>query len=241
MRTNRNLIIFIIGANLIGAGCASVSHYPRLGDKSLSGEVSSFQNEVAAIEYRISRGDVLDISVWENEDLNTEAIVRPDGKISFPLIGDVQAVGLTLTELDEKVTTALRKYIRYPEVSIMVKEIRGSRVVVLGEVEKPGVYNIRGGESLLEAVALASGFTEDAVLNSVIIIRNGAKGAYGMRADLSGAIERAKFNQNIYLQSGDIVYVPKKFIANVNYFARQIKPILNFSSDATNIKSLIKD
>jgi polysaccharide export outer membrane protein len=219
-------------------GCAS--SYPRIGSRSMAYAVASFEGAAAEVQYRVGRGDKLAISVWENEDLNTETVVRPDGKISFPLIGDIQASGLTLAELDTRLTTALKEYIRYPEVSIVVEEVKGSRVVVLGEVEAPGVYPITGEESLLEAGALAGGFTEDAVLSSVIVIRRGEGGAYGMRADLTGAIERGRFNQNIYLQSGDIVYVPKKFIANVKYFVDQIKPALDLSSPGTAIKALIE-
>lgn len=105
---------------------------------------------------------MLHISVWENPDLEQDVIVRPDGKISFPLIDEVQAEGLTISELDKVMTEKLKEYIRYPDVSISLKKMAGERIIVLGEVKSPGVYTLSGRKTVLEAVALAGGFTKDA-------------------------------------------------------------------------------
>jgi polysaccharide export outer membrane protein len=173
-------------------------------------------------EYTIEERDVLHISVWREDDLREDVIVRPDGRISFPLAGDVQAVGLTFGELKLEITERLKVFIKEPEVSISLKKSAGRKIIILGEVSSAGVYSVTGRMTVLEAIALASGFTEDAVTNSVIHIRRGQQKPLGTRLDLSYALKHSDVSQNITLQSEDIIYVPKKFIADVNYFTRQI-------------------
>lgn len=172
-------------------------------------------------EYTIGVGDVLSITVWENPDLNQDVIVRPDGMISFPLIDEVHAEGLTISQLDKVITERLKQFIRYPDVSISLKSIGGERIIVLGEVASPGVYNLSGRKTVLEAIALAGGFTEDAVLNSVIVIKGGFNNPHAERINLSRALV-GKSAEDIPLEAKDIVYVPKRFIANLNYFLKQV-------------------
>ncbi|MCX7927418.1 MAG: polysaccharide biosynthesis/export family protein [Candidatus Omnitrophica bacterium] len=169
-------------------------------------------------EYRIGDEDILKISVWQNDDLNQEVIVRPDGKISFPLIGDVPARGLTIPELDEEITHRLSEYVRSPEVSISLVKMGGSRVIILGQVHRPGVYNVSGAKTILEAIGLAGGFTNDAVPSSTILIRGGFIDPKPQRINLSKALKGKNAEAfRISLQPEDIIYVPKKFIADINY------------------------
>lgn len=174
-----------------------------------------------AAEYIIGDEDVLHISVWQSPDLDQEAIVRPDGKISFPLIGDVQASGLTITELDDEITRRLSEFVRSPEVSISIKKIGGKRIVILGQVANPGVYSVTGKNTIMEAIGLAGGFTRDAVPSSTILIRGGFTAPNAQRINLSKLL-KGDLRQNIGLQSEDIVFVPRKFISDVNYFLSQI-------------------
>ncbi|MFC1804987.1 polysaccharide biosynthesis/export family protein [Candidatus Omnitrophota bacterium] len=190
------------------------------------------------LEYVIGSGDVLDISVWQ-EELDEEVIVRPDGVISFPLVGDLVAAGLTLTQLDAELTKRLKEYIKYPEVSVLIRKFGGIRVVVLGEVNFPAVHSVASRTTLLEAIAKAGGFTDDAVLSSVIVIHDGIKEPKGVRVNLNQAILRADLSQNLVLSSRDIVYVPKKFIANLNYFISQvISPISSGAQDTYTLQGL---
>ncbi len=184
------------------------------------------------LEYTIDVGDVLNISVWEEKNLNQEVIVRPDGRISFPLAGDVPAAGLTFTQLKEELIQKLKEYIKYPVVSITLKKLGGKKIIVLGEVGWPGVYSVTGKKTILEAVALAGGFTDDAVLSSVILVKGGLQHPQAKRVNLSRAIKRADMSQNVTLEPEDIVYVPKKFIANVNYALEQILGPLSSGSSA---------
>lgn len=187
-------------------------------------------NEQRPIEYIISDGDTLDISVWEWPTLKSEVIVRPDGKISFPLIGDVPASGLTLTQLDQVITERLSEFIRSPEVLVVFKNAGGKKIIVLGEVLTPGAYKVTGRKyTVMEAIALAGGYTDDAVLRSVIVIRGGTKNPKPISLNLAKTLKKADLTQDITLESEDIVYVPKTVIANVNYFVSQFTAPINQS------------
>ena len=175
-----------------------------------------------SVEYIIGEGDVLYISVWQNPDLEQEVIVRPDGKISFPLVGDLTAANLSITQLDQRLTERLKEYIRYPEVSVSIKKLGGKKVIVLGQVRSPGVYSVTGAKTILEAIGLAGGFTDHAVSSSIILIRGGFAHPEAKRINISKAIEMGDLRQNATLEAEDIVFIPKKFIANVNYFVSQI-------------------
>ncbi len=193
---------------------------PQEAKKELTPQIPAARPS-AVKEYIIGDDDVLHISVWQNSDLEQDAIVRPDGRISFPLIGDVQATGLTITQLDEDVTQKLKEYLKYPQVSISIKKLGGQKVMVLGEVQTQGVYAVTGAKTAIEAISLAGGFTRDAVPSSVVIIRGGFQNPEAKRINLSRAL-KGDLRQNIALQSEDILFVPKKFIANLNYFLSQI-------------------
>lgn len=195
------------------------------GDGSRAGEAA--QRPLTQVsgsgEYVIGDDDILQIAVWQNPDLDQEAIVRPDGKISVPLIGDVMARGLTITGLDEELTKRLSEYVRSPEISISLKKLGGSKVIMLGEIVKPGVYAMSGQKTILEAIGLAGGFTRDAVASSIVLIRGGLASPRAERINLTKALKGRDFiRQNIVLQAEDVVFVPKKFIADLNYFLTQI-------------------
>jgi len=184
-------------------------------------EVPAAQKANEPAEYIVGAEDVLNISVWQNPDLDKEVIVRPDGMLSFPLVGDIRVSGLTVTQLDQELTEKLKEYIKYPEVSISIKKLGGKKVIVLGEVMSPGVYSLTGARNILEAVGLAGGFTNHAVASSVVVIRGGFNNPKAERINLTKALTGDR-RQNIALDSEDVIFVPKKFIANLNYFLTQV-------------------
>src|SRR4029453_7240725 len=145
------------------------------------------------------------VSVWKNETLSRQLPVRPDGKISMPLLHDIVAAGLTPLQLRDKIATSLAEYMPNPEVSVSVLEVRSYRVSVLGEVQKPGVLQLRAPTTVLEAIALAGGCRAFASPRKIIIFRR----------DDAGQTQRLRFNynravgvageENVALRSGDVV------------------------------------
>jgi polysaccharide export outer membrane protein len=195
--------------------------------------------QAAVSEYAIGEDDVLKISVWQNPDLDQEVIVRPDGMISFPLIGDTVAKGLSITGLSQDITRRLSEFVKSPQVSISLKKMGGSKVIVLGEIMRPGVYSVTGSKTVLEAIGQAGGFSKDAVPSSIVLVRGGFLQPQPQRLNLSKALEgREVQRQNIALQSEDIIFVPKKFIADINYFLSQIlDPLAKGAYTSRELKS----
>jgi polysaccharide export outer membrane protein len=172
-------------------------------------------------------------------DLSKDLIVRPDGKITLPLLGDIQAEGYSLNELTAALTEKLKDLFYSPKVSVSLKQIGGKKIIVLGEVNNPGVYKPTGMANVLEVIALAGGFSEHAVLNSVILVRGAPTNPEAQRINLTKAIEQAVITDELLVQPNDIIYVPKKFIANLNYFLTQlVDPIYKSTSVATQLQTL---
>ena len=157
-------------------------------------------------DYRLGPEDLVEVFVWKEPDLTTTVAVRPDGRISLPLTNELQASGQTVTELQGEITKRLARFIANPVVNVMVKEVKSPKISVLGEVKKPDVYKMLQKLSVLDAIALAGGFTEFAKPEKVVVIRNG-----------SGAVQRIPVNVKKLLKAGrgelfplqpsDVVYV----------------------------------
>lgn len=161
-----------------------------------------------ASDYVIGPEDLLQISVWKNESLSRQLPVRPDGKISMPLLHDIQASGLTPMQLRDKIATALAEFMPNPEVSVTVLEVRSYRVSVLGEVQKPGVLQLKAPTTVLEALALAGGFRDFASPSKIVIFRKGDGGqTQRLRFNYNRAVGSAG-EENLPLRSGDVVVVP---------------------------------
>lgn len=182
-------------------------------------------------EYYIDIGDVLDISVWQIPDLShPEVIVRPDGKISFPLLGDVKAEGFTLVYLDDIITEKLKAYVKTPQVTIMLRRFgeQTNKIVILGEVLSPGIYKFSGPPTITEAVASAGGYTKYSVLNSIMVISGDViTNPEVTRVNLAQILKNGRLSQNIFLQPSSIVYVPRSFIGKVNTFLELIQPAIS--------------
>jgi polysaccharide export outer membrane protein len=159
--------------------------------------------------YRIQPGDILMVSVWKEEALMAEVLVRPDGGMSFPLVGDVHASGRTVDEVRELVNERLSKFISDPSVTIAVKQIGGNRVYVLGKVNRPGEFTFSRPLDVMQALSLAGGATSFASLDDIQILRREAGGKQTARRFRYSEVERGRsLDQNILLKSGDTVVVP---------------------------------
>jgi polysaccharide biosynthesis/export protein len=156
-------------------------------------------------DYVIGIDDVLHVIVWDNKELEQDVVVRPDGKISYPLAGEIHVKGLTVPALSDILKDRLAKAVKNPNVSVMVKEIRSFRVHVLGRVQKPGVYPIKTGTPLLQALTLAGGPTEGADLPAAYVIRGEQK----IPVDLRRLIQEGDLDKNIKLVTEDTIVVPE--------------------------------
>lgn len=172
-------------------------------EASLRGEQAS-----ALGEYRIGPEDLLQISVWKNEALSQTVPVRPDGRISLPLLDDVHAAGLTPMQLREVLVRKLAEYIPTPEVSVIVREVHSFKVSVLGEVKTPGRYDLKSRATVLDALALAGGFTEFASRTRIAILRPDGTAMKRIPFNYNKVISADGEAENIFLQPGDIVLVP---------------------------------
>jgi len=186
--------------------------------------------------YQVDAGDVLQISVWQIEDLQKTVVVRPDGKISFPLIGDVIAEGKSIEMLSSEIAEKLKTYIKNPEVSVIVSSFGGKKVIVLGEVANKGIIRFTEPIKMMEVLALSGGYMESAGLKSVLVVR----GDLDTHTDVIVVnildILKGNLRENIYVQKGDIVFVPRSFVGNVAYFVRQIAPLLGAATTYYDIK-----
>lgn len=155
-------------------------------------------------EYSLGPEDVVEVWVWKESELSTTVTVRPDGKLSLPLIGELEAKGKTALELEGEIKTRLLNYLTEPVVTVIVKEVNFPKISVLGKVNKPDVYKIKQKTTILDAIALAGGFTHYAKRDRVTIIRNDTAEQQRFQVDLEHLDKRGK---PVYLQPFDTVYV----------------------------------
>jgi polysaccharide export outer membrane protein len=160
-----------------------------------------------AAEYRIGPEDVLRIAVWKNEALSQVVPVRPDGMISLPLLNDVRAAGLTPMELKRVLAQKLKEYMPEPEVSVIVQEIHSPKISVIGEVTRPGRYDLRSRTTVLDALAQAGGLREFAARSKIVVLRPNGRGTERIRFDYDRAVANGK-QENFGLLHGDVVVVP---------------------------------
>ena len=177
-----------------------------------TGEQDAKASLIVTPEYWIGPEDVLDITVWRNTDLSKQVTVRPDGRISLPLLGDIPAVGKTAGQLSEDISAKLKEYKENPQVSIVVKEVNSYAIYVLGEVTRPGKYPLKSKTTLLQAITVASGFTPTAARNKIVVFRfaRDGGGQVKIKASYDDIVLRDGSNQNIELKPGDQIVVPSE-------------------------------
>jgi polysaccharide export outer membrane protein len=158
--------------------------------------------------YRLQPGDVITVSVWKEQDLQSEVLVRPDGGFSFPLAGEVDAVGKTVEEIRQVLVERLKRYIPTPVVTVAVKQIGGNRVYVVGRVNHAGDFPLSSPLDVMQAIALAGGTTPFASINDIVILRRQNGEQKALHFHYSDVARGRELSQNVLLQSGDTVVVP---------------------------------
>ncbi len=179
------------------------------GDQAPAGDAAAAAKlAIDNPNYIIGGQDVLDISVWKEPDVSRLVPVRPDGKISLPLLGDVQAAGLTPTQLGAKITAGLTKYMTNPQVTVTVTQINSQRVYILGEVSRAGAYPLLPQMTFLQALSNAGGFSQFANSKKIYLLRQENGKQVKIFFNYKDVISGKSPDQNIELKAGDTIVVP---------------------------------
>jgi polysaccharide biosynthesis/export protein len=158
--------------------------------------------------YYLQPGDVLDVSVWKEQDLQREILIRPDGGFTFPLAGEIDTTGKTVEDVRAVLVQRLQKYVPSPVVTVAVKVINGNHIYVLGKVNRAGEFPFSRALDVMQAISLAGGTTSFAALNDIVILRRQNGQEHAFRFHYTDVARGRDLAQNIQLQSGDTVVVP---------------------------------
>jgi polysaccharide biosynthesis/export protein len=182
------------------------------GQKPAPGQPAPAQPTPPAVQappdYRIGPDDVMTIVFWREKDLSAEVVVRPDGMITLPLIGDIYATGLTPDELRGKVQEAASRYVNDPNATVIVRQINSRRVFITGMVNKPGPYPLTAPTTVLQAISMAGGLAEFAKRDRIVVMRTENGRTQTFRFNYKDIMRGRRLEQNIQLKPGDTVMVP---------------------------------
>jgi polysaccharide export outer membrane protein len=159
-------------------------------------------------DYKLHAGDAIEISVWKEMDLQRTLAIRPDGKFGFPLVGEVLAAGRSVVDVQNDITTRLKKYIPDPVVTVSVTGIEGNKIYVIGQVTKPGAIVMNPQVNVLQALSVAGGTTPYASVNDIIVVRSAGTRQQILPFRYAEVSRGRNLEQNITLESGDVVVVP---------------------------------
>lgn len=202
IRNFLNPFLFIIATAIcfLTASC-TFSH----GQKTITNSQRRIRTYCEEDIYRIGPEDILEISVWKEPNLTKQVAVSPDGRISFPLVGEILAAGATIEEIEYKVKEDIRRYIPDAVVTVMLVQANSFKVFVLGKVARPGAYTIGKRVNVLQALSYAGGLTQFAKDDRIIIVRNNE---YERHFNYKKIKEGQSLEQNILLEKGDVIIVP---------------------------------
>lgn len=165
-------------------------------------------NTLARGGYSLQPGDILEISVWKEEGLQREVLVRPDGGISFPLVGNINAKNSSVQDVNKKITSRLAKFIPDPVVTVSLKKMLGNRVYVVGKVLKPGEFMVNRNIDVMQALSMAGGLNPFAESKKIKILRRVNGVQKSIPFSYEGVVNGKDLTQNIVLKPGDVVVVP---------------------------------
>ena len=198
----------IVVSSVLGLVMASTGAGPALAQDPGQGSGEGAAGSVIAGNYTVNPGDVLDVSVWKEDDLQKQVLVRPDGYFSFPLTGDIRASGQTIEQIREAIAARVSRYVPDPVVSVSMLETRGARVYVIGQVNRPGEFPINRYVDVIQALTMAGGTTPFAQLDDIRILRREGETQLAIPFAYSDVAAGKRLQQNIILKPGDTVLVP---------------------------------
>jgi polysaccharide export outer membrane protein len=198
-RSMRTLSVFF--ALLLTAPCGA--------ETPASGAPAGSSSELDGATYLLQPGDVVEISVWHEDGLDKQLLIRPDGGLAFPMVGDIKVAGLAPADVQHEIESRLRKFLSEATVTVSVMQINGNQFYVIGKVAHPGAYKFDRALDVMQALSLAGGTTEFADLGDIRILRRGTDGRQRMFPFAYSDVARGRhLEQNIVLQSGDTLVVP---------------------------------
>lgn len=218
----RFLRLLLTALVVVTAACSAKDGPPNVVE---SDEVISLRPP-APEDFVFGPGDVIDIKVWRQPDMDMQIVIAPDGAITYPLVGRLKVAGLTYPELVSTIEQALQEFYTEPSVAVNVVQVSNQKVFILGEVRSPAVLQIENDLSILEALTRTGGINPDARTDNVLLVRGGMDNPQLFTVDVNAIFARGDFTQMVYLQRGDIVLVPAKTIVNVERFFRRVQGML---------------
>lgn len=222
-RMINSFIVILLIVPLLFVGCASTG--AKVAD--IPAEKAQLESKPLVSEFILGVGDSLDVTIYRSDELKTSTKINPSGNIMFPLIGEVQAAGKSIPALRDELRERYSKYLVDPQITIAVSAVQSQKVLVLGEVRTPGVYTLDTELTIMEAVGKAGGWTADAKVSNVILIRNVSGKVETRSLDMAAVLAGGSFSDNNSLQRNDVVYVPTKKIADIARFMTYIGNILS--------------
>ena len=231
----RKKLIWILGALLLPllfASSCSVQPQKAQAATGSNKAIINLQNSAEQTnqspkQYLLGYGDVVEVKFFKNPEYNDTVSVRPDGRISLQRVGDIYVLGMATKELDKIITDTYAQILLNPDVTVIVREFGGQEFYVMGEVQKPGKYEMGKGMTILRGLATAGGPTDKGKLNSVILLRADDYGkAEATRLNMDISELRETLSRDISIQPYDVIYVPKTFIADVNVWISQVYDIV---------------
>lgn len=205
---------------LLLGGCTSSVRPPNIADTDIPLRLPPVE------QFTFGPGDSLKIFVWRHDDLTMDVTVAPDGYITYPLVGRIKVADTTYEDMVHTIQAAVDEYYVDAKVSVNITSVQNQKVIILGEVQAPQVVQVTNELSILEALTRAGGINPDARTKNVLVIRGGLDTPVLFTVDVQSIYGQGDMSQLVYLQKGDIVYVPTTTITNVERFFRRLQSIL---------------
>jgi len=212
---------------LIGCASTGINTKEENTEKAEAKDQNEKIDNIKISEFILGVGDTIEISVYRQDDLQRTVRIGHSGIITLPLIGDVQASGKDIFKLREEIKERLSKYLIDPQVIVNVTTVQSQKIIVLGEVNSPGIFTLEYDINVVEAISRAGGMTNDAKLNNVLLIRREQGKPTAISLNLKKAFKEGDTSQNVQLVNGDIIYLPAVTIANVSRFFTHISQIIS--------------
>lgn len=205
-----SLLLVTLGACTTAGGSGGACGTYGASAEAAASDVDLQASDPGGVGYRLNPGDLVQISVWREEELDRQVLVQPDGSISFPLIGQIMAKGRTASELEGEIGNRLERFIPQAVATVELLEVKGNKIFVMGEVLRPGQYQMSGPLTVVQAISLAGGFSQFAAADRIRVLRGEGDEEVAYTVDYECVANSTNVAANLPLRAGDTVIVPGK-------------------------------